>query len=55
MNFKGIATPLLVSTPGVGYYRRGIFRYDKSRFWPEHAIDLKTIETKVFGGKSTWA
>lgn len=52
MNFKGIATPMLVSTPGVGYYRKGIFRYDKSRFWPEHDIDLKAIETKVFGGKA---
>ncbi|WP_105422333.1 M81 family metallopeptidase [Neorhizobium sp. T25_27] len=52
MNFKGIATPLLVSTPGVGYYRKGIFRYEKSRFWPEHDIDLKAIETKAFGGRS---
>jgi microcystin degradation protein MlrC len=52
MNFKGIATPLLVSTPGVGYYRKGIFRYDKSRFWPEHDIDVKAIETKVYGGKA---
>lgn len=55
MNFKGIATPLLVSTPGVGYYRKGIFHYDKSRFWPEHDIDLKDIEIKAFGGRSVSA
>lgn len=52
MNFKGIATPLLVSTPGVGYYRKGMFEYHKSRFWPEHEVDGSTARTKIFGGKS---
>lgn len=50
MNFAGIATPLLVSTPGVGYYRKGAFIYEKSRFWPEHVIDQPDINVAVYGG-----
>ncbi|MBO9195158.1 M81 family metallopeptidase [Rhizobium sp. 16-449-1b] len=52
MNFEGLATPMLVSTPGVGYYRKGIFPYHKSRFWPEHEVDGSTVRTKIFGGRS---
>ncbi|WP_161784779.1 M81 family metallopeptidase [Rhizobium sp. YS-1r] len=50
MNFAGIATPLLVSTPGVGYYRKGAFTYEKSRFWPEHAVDQPEINVAIYGG-----
>jgi microcystin degradation protein MlrC len=50
MNFAGIATPLLVETPGVGYYRKGIFSYEKSRFWPEHAVDPSEITATVYSG-----
>ncbi len=50
MNFAGIATPLLVETPGVGYYKKGIFSYEKSRFWPEHEIDSSKITAVVYAG-----
>ncbi|NRP75637.1 hypothetical protein ILFOPFJJ_06560 [Ensifer psoraleae] len=35
LNFGDLATPVLVRTPGVGYYSPGQFTYEKSRFWPE--------------------
>ncbi|MER8824683.1 M81 family metallopeptidase [Mesorhizobium sp. M0991] len=38
LNFGARATPVLVDTPGVGYYRKGHFKYEKSRFWPEHSF-----------------
>ncbi len=50
MNFAGIATPLLVATPGVGYYKKGAFIYQKSRFWPEHAVDQSDVRTAIYGG-----
>ncbi|PDT78654.1 M81 family metallopeptidase [Sinorhizobium sp. BJ1] len=37
-NFAGLATPVLVNTPGVGYYRKHQFEFRKARFWPEHDI-----------------
>jgi len=38
LNYAGIATPALVETPGVGYYGKGLFAFEKSRFWPEHDV-----------------
>ncbi|MER8887746.1 M81 family metallopeptidase [Mesorhizobium sp. M0816] len=46
LNFGVRATPVLVDTPGVGYYRRGQFKYEKSRFWPEHNIPAPTITAR---------
>lgn len=43
LNFAGRATPVLVRTPGVGYYTKGQFHYEKSRFWPEHTIPAPAI------------
>ncbi|WP_292054666.1 M81 family metallopeptidase [Mesorhizobium sp.] len=37
-NFAGLATPVLVNTPGVGYYRKHQFEFRKAHFWPEHDI-----------------
>ncbi|WP_287364856.1 M81 family metallopeptidase [Mesorhizobium sp.] len=46
LNFAGRATPVLVNTPGIGYYRKGEFKYEKSRFWPEHNIPAPTIAAR---------
>lgn len=35
-NFAGLAAPVLVNTPGVGYYRKHQFKFRKAHFWPEH-------------------
>lgn len=43
LNFAGLATPVLVNTPGVGYYRKNQFEYQKSRFWPEQQISTPAI------------
>ncbi|MGV6873956.1 M81 family metallopeptidase [Pseudochelatococcus sp. B33] len=47
LNFAGRATPVLVNTPGVGYYGKGQFRYEKSRFWPEHDIGTPHITARI--------
>lgn len=39
LNFAGLATPLLLRTPGIGYYTKGLFTWRKGRFWPEHDVD----------------
>lgn len=36
LNFAGLATPLLLRTPGIGYYTPGQFTWRHGRFWPEH-------------------
>lgn len=36
LNFAGLATPLMVRTPGIGYYTRGLHAWSHGRFWPEH-------------------
>ncbi|MER8691096.1 M81 family metallopeptidase [Mesorhizobium sp. M1136] len=46
LNFAGLATPVLVNTPGVGYYRKNQFDYPKSRFWPEHDIASPEITAR---------
>lgn len=46
INFAGKATPLLVATPGVGYYMPGLSRYERARFWPEHDIGEPRITAK---------
>ncbi|RWP30324.1 M81 family metallopeptidase [Mesorhizobium sp.] len=46
LNFGVRATPVLVNTPGVGYYRRGYFKYEKARFWPEHSFATPKITAR---------
>lgn len=49
LNFKGIATPLLVATPGIGYYVQGFLPWKKARFWPEHDVtDAPVMAPQVF-------
>ena len=48
LNFAGRATPLLVRSPGVGYYTKGSLVYRKARFWPEHDIAAPTVTTQAF-------
>ncbi|MDW9819873.1 hypothetical protein GOB25_34010 [Sinorhizobium meliloti] len=43
LNFGVRATPILANTPGLGYYRKGQFKYEKSRFWPETELSTPTI------------
>lgn len=53
LNYKGVATPVLVATPGVGYYGKGLFPYERARFWPEHEIaapDLTPMVIAPAGG-----
>jgi microcystin degradation protein MlrC len=38
LNFKGLATPILVRSPGIGYYTRGLTSWQRGRFWPEHEV-----------------
>ncbi|WP_028603690.1 M81 family metallopeptidase [Ottowia thiooxydans] len=52
LNFAGLATPLLVRTPGVGYYTKGMFKYEKSRFWPDFPMSDADIEERVFSEAS---
>lgn len=46
LNFAGLATPALVNTPGVGYYRKNQFEFRKARFWPEHDISTPAISAR---------
>lgn len=39
LNFKGIAKPLLLRTPGIGYYTKGLTTWRRGRFWPEHDVE----------------
>ena len=48
LNFAGRAMPLLVRTPGVGYYTKGAHVYRNARFWPEHPILSPKVTTTVF-------
>ncbi|WP_192258565.1 M81 family metallopeptidase [Mesorhizobium caraganae] len=46
LNFAGLATPVLVNTPGVGYYRKHQFEFRKARFWPEHDLSTPAITAR---------
>ena len=48
LNFAGRAVPLLVRSPGVGYYTKGSLVYRNARFWPEHDIADLTVRTRAF-------
>jgi microcystin degradation protein MlrC len=43
LNFEGTATPLLVATPGIGYYTKGLLPWRRGRFWPEHDVAAAPI------------
>src|SRR5262249_29602634 len=49
INFAGVATPLVVDTPGLTNWRPGLFHYVHARpFYPEDDVALDTIESKAF-------
>jgi microcystin degradation protein MlrC len=48
LNFAGIATPLVLATPGLGYYTKGLLRWTKARFYPEHPIENPEIRAELF-------
>jgi microcystin degradation protein MlrC len=39
LNFKDLARPLLVRSPGIGYYTKGLATWKRGRFWPEHDVE----------------
>jgi microcystin degradation protein MlrC len=43
LNFAGLATPLWLHTPGIGYYTKGLTTWKRGRFWPEHDVDEAPI------------
>ena len=49
LSFAGLATPLVVDTPGMTNWRPGLFQYRHARpFYPEDDVCLNRIETQVF-------
>lgn len=46
LNFANLATPVLVNTPGVGYYRKHQFEFRKAHFWPEHDLSTPAINAR---------
>jgi microcystin degradation protein MlrC len=48
LNFGAQTTPVLVRSPGVGYYTKGALEYRKARFWPEHDIGEPEIRARTF-------
>ncbi|MEK1851332.1 MAG: M81 family metallopeptidase [Phyllobacterium sp.] len=53
LNFGAGTVPLLVRSPGVGYYSKGMLAYSKARFWPEHELGEPPIKMRVFGKAGT--
>lgn len=47
-NFAGLATPLVLATPGLSFPKKGFFPWRKARFWPEHDIADPRIRASVF-------
>lgn len=43
LNFAGIASPLFLRTPGIGYYTPGLNSWKRARFWPEHDVGDRPI------------
>ena len=53
LNFTGLATPLLVRSPGIGYYTMGLTTWKRGRFWPEHEVGEAPILGPVtFSGRA---
>ena len=45
LNFAGLAKPLMVRTPGIGYFAQGLFNWTRGRFWPEHDVGAMPVGT----------
>ncbi len=49
MNFRGLANPLFVATPGISYYTPGGMPRHVGRVWPEHDVSENPfIAPKIF-------
>jgi microcystin degradation protein MlrC len=49
LSFEGLATPLVVNTPGLTNWRPGFFDYQAARpFYPEDAIELSSVSAEIF-------
>ncbi|MBS7707325.1 M81 family metallopeptidase [Chelatococcus asaccharovorans] len=47
LNFAGLARPLMLRTPGIGYFTRGQFTWTQGRFWPEHDVGAMPVESPI--------
>lgn len=52
LNFGGETTPVMVRSPGVGYYTKGALTYHKARFWPEDELSDPLVRARIF--RSAW-
>lgn len=48
LNFAALAKPVLVRTPGLGYYTRGSLVYRQAIFWPEHDVPPPVVTPQIF-------
>lgn len=48
LNFEGLAEPLIVATPGLGYPFPGYHPGKRARFYPEHAVGEPLIKAESF-------
>lgn len=48
LNFADKATPVLMRSPGVGYYTKGFMDYKKSVFWPENEIVAPFTAPRIY-------
>lgn len=48
ISFQGIATPLIVETPGISRYRRGQFSWSRARIHPAHEVSFPRARASVF-------
>lgn len=54
LSFAGVATPMVVATPGLSAYRPGFFPYSRSRLWPEEPdLPLPSLRLRRFGRSAT--
>ena len=55
LSFAGIATSLLVDTPGLSGYKRGSFTWQRGRFFPEHAVHDTISPPRLFPARAAAA
>src|SRR3546814_6181972 len=48
LSFDGIATPLMVETPGIARYRPGFFSWQRARVHPAHPVAFDRAPALVF-------
>src|SRR3546814_17153145 len=48
LSFDGVATPLIVETPGIARYRPGFFHWQRARVHPAHPVAFGYARALVF-------